>query len=197
MALNQESRKRISPKKIEPTSGGRLDWLATSYNLLHRKHQIVVIVVCPRSAGRRASLISELRPHRLQAARRKRKRRRQRLRSGLGRFNRRDKHPRRTVRIRRVVKVERVGSESAPRPNCCRHGRRSAVRQRSAARRCHHDPIVGLIRMEGPAAPIGAGTNGVRLMRLRTARHVIPSQQERRSRVTRRSDRRAFRSLQR
>jgi hypothetical protein len=166
--------------------------------LLHGEDQVIVIVVRACGARRRCPLIAELRPHSLQASGWKRERSGQTLCSGLRGHDRLDQSPRGAIGIGRVIKVEGVRRVGGRGPDRCRHLCRGRMRERAATSRRDYDAIVGFIRVENPAGAIGAGiVDRIRLIRFRSTRHVIASQQQGRTRVTRTAGRRALRSLQR
>lgn len=144
-----------------------------------------MIVVGAGGARTRTSQIAELRPHRLQTPGRQSKCCRQALRPGFGGHYRLDKHPRGAVGVGGIVKIQGVGSKSAVGPDRCRDRSRGAVGQRAAAGG-HHDPVVRLIRVEGPRGAVGAGVvDGVGLIGFRAAGDVIASQQQGWTRITR------------
>lgn len=165
---------------------------------MHGKNQVVVIVVRPRSARRCAPLITELRTHGLQASGWKRERCRQVLCPGLRGYDCLDQSPRRAVGIGRVIKVEGVRRVGGRGPDRRCHFCRCAMGESASTGGSDHDAIVGFIGVENPAGAIGAGTvNRIRLIRLRPTRHVIASQQQGRTRVTRTAGSPALRSFQR
>jgi hypothetical protein len=150
--------------------------------LVHGEDQIVVIVIGSRAARRRASLVSEVRPHSLQRAGWQRVRRGQRLRSSRRWHDRSNEHPHRTVRIGCVVQIERVRRSSTPSPYRRGDFHGLPVRHRSASRGCDHDAIIGFIGVECSRGTVCArAIDVVGLIRLRASRHRVASQQQRRS----------------
>ena len=156
---------------------------------------MVVISACGTRGS--APQVAELCANSLQAAGGKSERGGQALRSSFRGHNRLDQHPGGAVGVGRVVEVKSVTGEFCGGPDRCRDRRRGAVRQRAPAGGSNHDTVVGFVDVERSRGPVGAGiVNGVGLIGFCTARHMIASQQQGRTRVTRDTDGRAPRSLQ-